>query len=157
MRAVETYEVFARYEPTETLRHVGSVRAASRRDAGVYAYTLYDEWKWREMVVAQRAAVKFLVRPEGAVVEEQLPGLAAGRYVAFTREDYAEPLRYRGELEVAAPLDGPAARRMLEERFGPDILEGVLIDAAALYTVVRRDHGANKDGADDGANREMMA
>lgn len=60
----EYYEVFARYEPDEPLRHVGTVRARHPKDAEVFAYTLYDEWKWREMLVVPRRELVWLKKPE---------------------------------------------------------------------------------------------
>jgi 1,2-phenylacetyl-CoA epoxidase PaaB subunit len=59
----EYYEVFARHDLNEPLHHIGTVRAASPKDAGVFAYTLYDEWKWREMFVAPRGSVIQVIRP----------------------------------------------------------------------------------------------
>ena len=58
------YEVFARHEPGEPIRHVGSVRARSAKDAEVFAYTIYDEFKWKEMFVAPRGAMVRVVRPQ---------------------------------------------------------------------------------------------
>ncbi len=62
--ALEDYEVFARYEVHEPLRHVGTVRARTPKDAEVFAYTLYDEWRWREMFVVPRRDLVWVVRPE---------------------------------------------------------------------------------------------
>ncbi len=56
------YEVFARHG-TEPLRHVGSVRATSPEEAGVFAYTLYDERGWSEMFVVPRDRVVWVVSP----------------------------------------------------------------------------------------------
>lgn len=58
------YEVFARHEDGEPMRHIGSVRTSNSKDAKVFAYTLYDEFKWKEMFVAPRPAMLQLVRPE---------------------------------------------------------------------------------------------
>ncbi len=56
------YEVFARHGP-EPLRHVGSVRAQSPEEAGVFAYTLYDERGWSEMFVVRRDRMVRVVTP----------------------------------------------------------------------------------------------
>lgn len=56
------YEVFARHG-TEPLRHVGSVRAQSPEEAGVFAYTLYDERGWSEMFVVRRDRIVRVVSP----------------------------------------------------------------------------------------------
>ncbi len=59
----EDYEVFARPKPDEPLRHIGSVRAASPKDAQVFAYTMYDEWRWHEMFVVPRRRIIWVVTP----------------------------------------------------------------------------------------------
>jgi hypothetical protein len=51
------YEVYARHAREEALHHIGLVRAASAEDAGVFAYTLFDERKWAELFVVPRAAL----------------------------------------------------------------------------------------------------
>jgi 1,2-phenylacetyl-CoA epoxidase PaaB subunit len=56
------YEVFARHG-SEPLRHVGSVRAASPEEAGVFAYTLYDERGWSELFVVPRDRLVRVVSP----------------------------------------------------------------------------------------------
>lgn len=56
------YEVFARHG-AEPLRHVGSVRAGSPQEAGVFAYTLYDERGWSEMFVVRRDQLVRVVNP----------------------------------------------------------------------------------------------
>ena len=57
------FEVFARHEDGEPIRHIGSVRAASSKDAGVFAVTLYDEFKWKAMFVVPRSDLNSIVRP----------------------------------------------------------------------------------------------
>lgn len=60
----ETYEVFtARSGEGHPLRHNGNVRAADPKLAGVYARTMYDEWRWREMFVVPRRAIVWVIRP----------------------------------------------------------------------------------------------
>jgi 1,2-phenylacetyl-CoA epoxidase PaaB subunit len=58
----ELYEVFARHG-SEPVRHVGSVRAASPEEAGVFAYTLYDERGWSELFVVPRECLLRVVSP----------------------------------------------------------------------------------------------
>ncbi|MER3428304.1 MAG: hypothetical protein C4334_09410 [Pyrinomonas sp.] len=60
----EYYEVFARHEADDPLHHVGTVKARSPKDAEIFAYTLYDELKWREMFVVARRHVMWLITPE---------------------------------------------------------------------------------------------
>jgi 1,2-phenylacetyl-CoA epoxidase PaaB subunit len=62
--ALLPYEVFARHERDAALHHVGQVRAATDDDAVVFAYTLYDERRWQEMVVVPRSAMTTLRAPE---------------------------------------------------------------------------------------------
>ncbi len=59
---VAVYEVFAR-QGTEPFRHVGAVRATSPQEAGVFAYTLYDERSWSELFVVPREALVRVVSP----------------------------------------------------------------------------------------------
>lgn len=64
MEAEEIYEVFAaRAEGTEPVRNVGAVRARSPREAAIFAHTLYDEWRWKEMFVVPRRALVHVIRP----------------------------------------------------------------------------------------------
>lgn len=51
------YEVFARKDHREELKHVGSVEATDDELARVYAWALYDEESWVEMCVVPRSAV----------------------------------------------------------------------------------------------------
>ncbi len=60
----EYYEVFARHDLLEPLRHVGTVRATTSKDAGVFAFSLYDEWKWKEMFVTPRGRIIRVIVPE---------------------------------------------------------------------------------------------
>jgi 1,2-phenylacetyl-CoA epoxidase PaaB subunit len=50
------YEVFARKNHNEELKHVGSVNAMDDDLARAYAWTMYDEESWVEMCVVPRAA-----------------------------------------------------------------------------------------------------
>ncbi|MDR7413783.1 MAG: hypothetical protein QN177_10990 [Armatimonadota bacterium] len=59
---VAVYEVFARHG-NEPVRHVGSVRANSPQEAGVFAYTLYDERGWSELFVVRRDRLVRVVEP----------------------------------------------------------------------------------------------
>jgi hypothetical protein len=61
----EIYDVFAaRAEKGEPLKNVGAVRATTLREAGVFAHKLYDEWRWREMLVVPRRALIQVIRPD---------------------------------------------------------------------------------------------
>lgn len=51
------YEVFARKNHDEELKHVGSVNATDDDLAKAYAWTLYDEERWIEMCVVPRSAI----------------------------------------------------------------------------------------------------
>jgi hypothetical protein len=60
----ETWEVFARQDPAIPMRHIGRVDdAATVEDATVFAYTLYEEWKWVDMFIARKRCIEQLVRP----------------------------------------------------------------------------------------------
>lgn len=54
--------MFARHG-AEAVRHVGTVRATSAEEAGVFAYTLYDERGWSEMFVVRRDSLVPVVTP----------------------------------------------------------------------------------------------
>ena len=53
----EIYEVFARKDHGEELKHVGSVNAADPELAKTYAWAMYDEETWVEMCVVPRSAI----------------------------------------------------------------------------------------------------
>lgn len=55
------YEVFARKNREDPLRHVGYVNAGDDDLARVYAWQTYDEQNWFEMYVAPRAALLLVV------------------------------------------------------------------------------------------------
>ena len=59
----EYWEVFAREDRSGSLRHVGAVEATDADDAGIFATTLYDEFKWAEMFVTPRRAIIQVIRP----------------------------------------------------------------------------------------------
>lgn len=61
--AEEPWEVFARHDPRDPIRHVGTVDATSLSDAEVFSTTLYEEWKWLELFIAPRRAVVDVIRP----------------------------------------------------------------------------------------------
>lgn len=62
---VELYEVFARHSKEPALHHVGEVRAATPRDAEVFAYAMYDERKWVEMFVVLREDIHTAIAAAG--------------------------------------------------------------------------------------------
>ncbi|CAN5635846.1 hypothetical protein BH23GEM9_BH23GEM9_06140 [soil metagenome] len=49
------YEIFARKSRGEPLRHIGNLNAPDDELARVYAFSKYDEEKWFDMFVVQRA------------------------------------------------------------------------------------------------------
>lgn len=58
------WEVFARKSREDPLRHIGSVHAVGAALAAVYAWKIYDEERWFEMVVAPRGAFVAVNRDE---------------------------------------------------------------------------------------------
>jgi hypothetical protein len=50
----DIYEVFARFKLDEPLHHIGNVIAITADLARMYAYTMYDEWGWSEMIIVPR-------------------------------------------------------------------------------------------------------
>ena len=54
LKDIEIYEVFAKVKANESLRHCGNVMASDKEGAKVYAYKMYDEFPWTEMVVIPR-------------------------------------------------------------------------------------------------------
>jgi hypothetical protein len=61
-REREYYDVFARRKAAEPLEHIGTVGASEPSDAEVFAYKLYDEWRWSELFVARQAETIEVVR-----------------------------------------------------------------------------------------------
>ncbi|MBV8954427.1 MAG: hypothetical protein JO153_08425 [Solirubrobacterales bacterium] len=56
-REQEYYDVFARRKRDEPLEHIGTVGASEASDAEVFAFKLYDQWKWTEQFVVRRADI----------------------------------------------------------------------------------------------------
>jgi hypothetical protein len=50
----DIYEVFAKFKQDEPLHHIGNVIAKTADLARMYAYTMYDEWGWSEMIIVPR-------------------------------------------------------------------------------------------------------
>lgn len=61
----QVYEVFARKERGEPLRHIGYLDALDDELARVYAWKTYDEERWFEMCVVPRTAIIPVNRDEG--------------------------------------------------------------------------------------------
>lgn len=59
------YEVFARKERGDALRHIGYLNAPDDELARVYAWRTYDEENWFEMCVVPRNAIIAVNRDEG--------------------------------------------------------------------------------------------
>ncbi|MDQ3895029.1 MAG: hypothetical protein M3292_10300 [Actinomycetota bacterium] len=62
--AAEPWEVFARQDGHLAIRHVGRVDASNLDDAVVFAVTLYEEFKWKDMFIVPRREIDQLVKPE---------------------------------------------------------------------------------------------
>jgi hypothetical protein len=63
-REREYYQVFARRKADEPLQHIGTVGASEPDDAEVFAFKLYDQWRWTEMFVAPSRALVQVRVPE---------------------------------------------------------------------------------------------
>lgn len=59
----EVYEVFAKFKTEEPLHHIGNVIAPDVDLAQMYAYTLYDEWSWSEMIIVPRREIVSILTP----------------------------------------------------------------------------------------------
>ncbi len=59
------YDVFARKERGDPLRHVGYLDAPDNELARVYARSVYDEENWFEMCVVPRASIIPVNRTDG--------------------------------------------------------------------------------------------
>ncbi|MBM4423795.1 MAG: hypothetical protein FJ030_10430 [Chloroflexi bacterium] len=59
--AGDVYDVFAKIKPEDPLRYVGNVVAPDVELARVYAFTVYQEWTWSEMIAVPRRAVIHIV------------------------------------------------------------------------------------------------
>ncbi|NIP81879.1 MAG: phenylacetic acid degradation PaaB family protein [Gemmatimonadetes bacterium] len=64
------YEVFARKNRGEPLRHIGNLNAPDAELARVYAFNTYDEERWFDMyVVARRDMAEVFTVDRGEPVE----------------------------------------------------------------------------------------
>jgi 1,2-phenylacetyl-CoA epoxidase PaaB subunit len=63
MSQAEAWEVFARQDQSIPIRHIGRVDAANVDDAVVFAYTLYEEWRWADMFIVPQRSLERVVRP----------------------------------------------------------------------------------------------
>lgn len=68
------YDVFARKDRGDPLRHVGYLNAPDDELARVYAWRTYDEENWFEMCVVRRAHIIAVNRSDGPYA---LPGEAS--------------------------------------------------------------------------------
>jgi 1,2-phenylacetyl-CoA epoxidase PaaB subunit len=59
---IEIYEVFAKVKAEDPLQHCGNVMATDTAGAKVYAYKMYDEFPWSEMVVIPRREMVTVIR-----------------------------------------------------------------------------------------------
>jgi 1,2-phenylacetyl-CoA epoxidase PaaB subunit len=60
--AGEVYEVFAKNKLEDTLHHIGTVFAPDAELGRVYAFTIYQEWAWAEMIIAPRHAIISIIQ-----------------------------------------------------------------------------------------------
>lgn len=60
-----TYEVFARKNRGDALRHIGYLDALDDELARIYAWRTYDEENWFEMCVVPREAIIPVNRDDG--------------------------------------------------------------------------------------------
>lgn len=61
----QIYEVFARKDRGEPLRHIGYLDAPDEELARVYAWRTYDEENWFEMCIVPRASIIPVNRDDG--------------------------------------------------------------------------------------------
>jgi hypothetical protein len=66
----KTYEIFARINRGDDLKHIGTVEAESDDLAKVYAAFTYDEENWVEMCIVERDQLKWICRPKGLLEKE---------------------------------------------------------------------------------------
>ncbi|GIK42200.1 MAG: hypothetical protein BroJett011_60330 [Chloroflexota bacterium] len=59
---IEIYEVFAKVKANDPLRHCGNVMATDAEGAKVYAYKMYDEFPWTEMIVVPRREIITVIK-----------------------------------------------------------------------------------------------
>ena len=63
-REQEYYDVFARRKAAEPLEHIGTVGASEPSDAEVFAFKLYDQWRWSELFVVPKRELIQVTTPE---------------------------------------------------------------------------------------------
>ena len=67
------YEVFARKDRGDSLRHVGYLDAMNDELARVYAWKTFDEERWFEMCVVPRSAIIPVNRTDGPFSQKRPP------------------------------------------------------------------------------------
>lgn len=73
------YEVFARKSRGEPIRHIGNINAPDDDLARVYAYDTYDEEKWFDMYVVDRANLhEVFNRGDAEAAEASATGILLG-------------------------------------------------------------------------------
>ena len=73
----DVYDVFARKNRGEPLRHIGYVDASGEALARVYAWSTYDEENWFEMCVIRRDNIIPVNRTDGPFGKNRPPVGAA--------------------------------------------------------------------------------
>ncbi len=74
MREV-VWDVFAKKERGEALRHIGYVDALDAELARVYAWKTYDEERWFEMCIVPRNSIIPVNRDDGPFAANAVGGL----------------------------------------------------------------------------------
>lgn len=108
------YDVFAKTRKEQALHHIGDVLAPGKGLAKAYAYQMYQESTWHDMLAVPRARIVTIV-DDG----ESLPAsVSSGSWVVCGRKEKAEPLELLGPIDAAGDLAAAAA-----EAFGEGWLE----------------------------------
>ena len=123
--AGKVYEVFARINLEDTLHHIGSVIAPDAELARVYAFTIYQEWAWVEMIVVPRQRI----HDSSGVTE----------YLIFAHKSYQQPLELLGSLRVEREADADQTRlvELAHGQFGrEEWIDMIAVPQSAVVQVI---------------------
>jgi hypothetical protein len=123
--AGEVYEVFAKKNPDDTLHHIGTVIAPDVALAQVYAFTIYQEWAWDEMIIVPRHRIG------------QSDGVS--EYLILAQKSYEQPLELLGLLHVEGGAEVHEDQLVEQARgqFGTeDWIELIAIPQSAVIQVI---------------------
>ena len=123
--AGEVYEVFARINLEDTLHHIGSVIAPDDDLARVYAFTIYQEWSWLEMIVVPRQRIS-----DSSGVTE---------FLIFAQKSYQQPLELLGLLRVEREAEADQAQlvELAHGHFGKqEWVEMIAVPQSAAVPVI---------------------